>query len=54
MASPCNSWITKASRSLAIAPDGQRFLLGTEFSIHLFDHSGQKLWNVPGPAVAWP
>jgi len=23
------------SRSLAIAPDGQRFLLGTKFSIHL-------------------
>ncbi len=41
------------SRSLAIAPDGGRFLLGTEWFVHLFDRSGQELWNTPVPSTAW-
>src|SRR3989440_2361528 len=43
----------ESSRSLAITPDGERFLLGTEFYIRLFNRSGQELWNVPAPGIAW-
>ena len=42
------------SRSLAIAHDGQRFVLGTDFFwLRLFDRSGNELWKRPGPGVAW-
>jgi WD40 repeat protein len=43
----------EASHSLAIAPDGQRFLLGTEWSLRLFDHRGATQWRVDVPGVAW-
>jgi hypothetical protein len=41
------------SRSLAIAPDGRRFLLGAEWSLRFFDREGKQLWEVPVPASAW-
>lgn len=41
------------SRSLAIALDGEHFLLGAEFYIRLFNRSGQVLWRVPAPGIAW-
>ena len=41
------------SRSLAIAPDGQRFLIGTEHFIRFFNRSGQELWKVDAPGIAW-
>jgi WD40 repeat protein len=41
------------SRSLAIAPDGQQFLLGTEWYLRLFDKQGQQQWEVPVPGAAW-
>ena len=41
------------SRSLAIAPDGERFLLGADYRIRLFNRSGQELWNVPVPGATW-
>jgi WD40 repeat protein len=41
------------SRSLAIAPDGQRFLLGTEWSLRLFDRAGKQLWEKSVPGAAW-
>ena len=41
------------SRSLAIAPDGQHFLLGTEWSLRLFDRDGTERWRVAAPGVAW-
>jgi WD40 repeat protein len=41
------------SRSLAIAPDGQYFLLGTEWSLRLFDRNGEQLWEQSGPGTAW-
>ena len=46
------------SRSLAISPDGQRFVLGTEWYLRLFDRSGDELWRQPVPggstlAVNW-
>ncbi len=41
------------SRSLAIAPDGQRFALGADWYLRLYDHSGKELWNKPAPDVVW-
>jgi len=43
------------SHSLAMAADGSRFLLGTEWHLRLFDLDGRELWNppVPVPGVAW-
>jgi WD40 repeat protein len=41
------------SRSLAIGPDGARFLLGTEWWLRLFDRNGKQLWEKPVPGVAW-
>jgi len=43
----------ETSRSLAISPDGKKFLLGTEWFLRLFDKDGNEIWNVPAPAVAW-
>ncbi|HRO14129.1 MAG TPA: caspase family protein [Paracoccus sp. (in: a-proteobacteria)] len=42
------------SRSLAIHPDGGRFVLGAEWSLRAFDAAGAELWrrDVPGPAWA--
>jgi WD40 repeat protein len=41
------------SRSLAIAPNHTRFLLGAEFRLRLFDRRGKELWQVALPGVAW-
>jgi WD40 repeat protein len=41
------------SRRLAIAPDNQTFLLGTDWYLRLFDRKGQESWNIPVPGVAW-
>jgi uncharacterized caspase-like protein/WD40 repeat protein len=39
------------SRRLAIAPDGERFLLGTEWRLRLFDRRGRQVWEIPAPSV---
>ena len=41
------------ARSLAIAPDGQSFVLGTEWSLRRFDKDGQQLWQKPVPGAAY-
>ena len=41
------------SRSLAISPDGQRFVLGTEWYLRLFDRSGDELWQQLVPGTTW-
>jgi len=41
------------SRSLAIAPDGKRFLLGAEWYLRLFDRNGNEIWKVPAPGIVW-
>ncbi len=41
------------TRSLAIAPDKSSFLLGTEHGLYLFSVTGQSLWTIPAPSVAW-
>ncbi|MCP4659776.1 MAG: hypothetical protein GY856_30605, partial [bacterium] len=41
------------SRSLAIAPDGQSFLLGTDWNLRSFDRDGEERWKRIPPATAW-
>jgi WD40 repeat protein len=41
------------SRSLAIAPDRQSFLLGTAWHLQLFDRNGREKWKVPVQSAAW-
>lgn len=41
------------ARSLAIAPDGTRFVLGAEWSLHLFDRAGTELWWWNAPGATW-
>ncbi len=41
------------SRSLAIAPDKSKFLLGTEWNLYLFDTNGQQIWEIDAPSEAW-
>ena len=43
----------EVSRSLAIAPTGARFILGTEWNLRAFDREGVELWRRPGPGAAW-
>ncbi len=43
----------ETSRSLAIAPDGRAFVLGTEWSLRRFDRSGTQVWERPVPGIAW-
>ena len=41
------------SRSVAIAPGADRFVLGTNYRIRAYDKNGKELWSKPGPDVAW-
>lgn len=41
------------SRSLAIAPDKQHFLLGASFLLHCFDRQGREIWQQPVPGEAF-
>jgi WD40 repeat protein len=43
------------SRSLALAPDGNSFVLGADWNLRCFDRKGIELWPepVPVPATAW-
>jgi WD40 repeat protein len=41
------------ARSLAVAPDGQSFLLGTEWSLYSFRHDGSQRWSMSAPGIAW-
>ncbi len=41
------------SRSLAIAPDGQSFLLGAEWNLRSFDLDGEERWKRAAPGAAW-
>ncbi len=43
----------ETSRSLAIAADGQRFVLGTDDRIWMFDGQGRPLWSQRTPSLAW-
>jgi WD40 repeat protein len=41
------------SRSLAIAPDAQDFVLGADWSLRLYRRDGEQRWYQAGPGVAW-
>ncbi len=41
------------SRSLAVAPDGQSFVLGAEWSLRRFDRIGRELWRIEAPGTVW-
>ncbi len=41
------------SRSLAIAPDASRFVLGTDWSLRAYRANGSELWQKPVPGTAW-
>jgi WD40 repeat protein len=41
------------SRSLAVHPDGARFVLGAEWSLRAIDAKGEVLWRRSGPGVVW-
>jgi Caspase domain len=41
----------ETSRSLAVHPAGDRFVLGTEWSLRAFDAEGKPLWTWPTPGV---
>jgi len=41
------------SRSIAISPDKQHFLLGTSWHLRYYDRQGMEKWNVVAPATPW-
>jgi WD40 repeat protein len=41
------------SFSLAIASDGNSFILGTHFNLRRFNRQGEQLWEIPVPGTAW-
>lgn len=41
------------ARSLAVTPDKQSFVLGTEWGIRHYTREGKELWHLPVPAIAW-
>ncbi len=43
----------ETSRSLAIAADGESFLLGTEWQLRAYDRSGSERWHVNVPDSVW-
>ena len=43
----------ETSRSLAIHPDGDRFVLGTNSRLRAFDQDGELLWHDPVPGIVW-
>jgi WD40 repeat protein len=43
----------EVARSLAIAPDGQSLLLGTEWKLRSYRRDGSLRWSLPGPGLAW-
>ena len=43
----------EVSRSLAVHPKGDRFALGTEWSLRAFDAQGTPLWTRAAPGIAW-
>jgi hypothetical protein len=41
------------SRSLAVAPDGERFVLGADWWLRLFGRDGRELWEQATSGAAW-
>jgi WD40 repeat protein len=43
----------EASRSLAIAINAERFVLGADWRLRLFDRAGREVWRQPVPGTTW-
>ena len=43
----------ETARSLALAPDRDSFLLGTDWNLRCFDREGKQLWRVAAPGNTW-
>lgn len=41
------------SHRLAITPDDSKFLIATDYFIHLFDRTGKELWKTASHSSAW-
>jgi WD40 repeat protein len=41
------------SRAVAIAPDHQSFVLGTDNRLARYDRQGKEMWRLPIPTIAW-
>ena len=41
------------ARSVAIAPDGKRFFLGSSFALTAFDDAGTRIWRWPSRNEVW-
>lgn len=48
---PLNAF--EKARSLAISADATRFVLGTDWTLRLFDRQGKTLWVHQAPDLAW-
>ena len=46
---PLKFWLDDFSRSLAISPDKNSFLLGSKFFLYLFDRGGNEIWKIRTP-----
>lgn len=43
----------EVARSLAVAADGSRFVLGTDWRLVMFDRQGRQLWAQQPPSSSW-
>jgi hypothetical protein len=43
----------ETSRSLAVHPNGDRVVLGTEWYLRAFDAQGTQLWRRDVPGIVW-
>jgi WD40 repeat protein len=43
----------EVARSVAIAPDRQSVVVGSEWSVRHFDTQGRELWRIPSPGATW-
>jgi WD40 repeat protein len=43
----------ETSRSLAVAPDDRRFIVGSEWNLRRFDGPGKARWRRPVPGTVW-
>jgi WD40 repeat protein len=43
----------ETSQSLAILPDGSRFVLGSELTLRAFDAAGRPIWRRDAPSQVW-
>lgn len=45
--------VNEMARCLAVAPDNQQFVLGTEWNVRCFDANGKVKWSVAAPGTTW-